>query len=118
MAVDGGRGVLFLVKNYTGDVLNFETAAEMAAAEGIKVQSILIDDDVAVKDSLYTAGRRGVGTTVLAEKVWSRRRGWPYAGVLRRSLPARSICMAAPWAWRLPLARSRPRQTHVCAGRR
>ena len=69
MAVDGGAGVLFLVKNYTGDVLNFETAAEMAAAEGIKVQSILIDDDVAVKDSLYTAGRRGVGTTVLAEKI-------------------------------------------------
>ncbi len=68
-AVDGGAGVLFLVKNYTGDVLNFETAAELAHAEGIKVQSILIDDDAAVKDSLYTAGRRGVGTTVLAEKI-------------------------------------------------
>ena len=68
-AVDGGAGVLFIVKNYTGDVLNFETAVEMAHAEGIKVQSILIDDDVAVKDSLYTAGRRGVGTTVLAEKI-------------------------------------------------
>jgi len=68
-AVDGGAGVLFLVKNYTGDVLNFETAAELAHADGIKVQSILIDDDVAVKDSLYTAGRRGVGTTVLAEKI-------------------------------------------------
>ena len=68
-AVDGGAGVLFLVKNYTGDVLNFESAAELAHAEGIKVQTILIDDDVAVKDSLYTAGRRGVGTTVLAEKI-------------------------------------------------
>jgi dihydroxyacetone kinase-like protein len=68
-AVNGGAGVLFLVKNYTGDVLNFETAAELAHADGIKVQSILIDDDVAVKDSLYTAGRRGVGTTVLAEKI-------------------------------------------------
>ncbi len=68
-AVDGGAGVLFLVKNYTGDVLNFETAAEMAFADGIKVQSILIDDDAAVKDSLYTAGRRGVGTTVIAEKI-------------------------------------------------
>ncbi len=67
--VDGGAGVLFIVKNYTGDVLNFEMAAEMAYAEGIKVQSILIDDDAAVKDSLYTAGRRGVGTTVLAEKI-------------------------------------------------
>jgi dihydroxyacetone kinase-like protein len=68
-AVNGGAGVLFIVKNYTGDVLNFETAAELAAADGIAVQSILIDDDVAVKDSLYTAGRRGVGTTVLAEKI-------------------------------------------------
>lgn len=67
--VDGGAGVLFIVKNYTGDVLNFETAAELAYADGIQVQSILIDDDVAVKDSLYTAGRRGVGTTVLAEKI-------------------------------------------------
>jgi hypothetical protein len=68
-AVDSGAGVLFIVKNYTGDVLNFETAAELVHAEGIKVQNILIDDDVAVKDSLYTAGRRGVGTTVLAEKI-------------------------------------------------
>lgn len=68
-AVDGGAGVLFLVKNYTGDVLNFETAAEMVHMEGIPVQNILIDDDVAVKDSLYTAGRRGVGTTVILEKV-------------------------------------------------
>jgi dihydroxyacetone kinase-like protein len=68
-AVDSGEGVLFLVKNYTGDVMNFEAAAELVAAEGIKVQNILIDDDVAVKDSLYTAGRRGVGTTVLAEKI-------------------------------------------------
>jgi phosphoenolpyruvate---glycerone phosphotransferase subunit DhaK len=68
-AVDGGAGVLFIVKNYTGDVLNFETAAELAHADGVKVQTILIDDDAAVKDSLYTAGRRGVGTTVLAEKI-------------------------------------------------
>jgi dihydroxyacetone kinase-like protein len=68
-AVNGGAGVLFLAKNYTGDVLNFEMAAELAYADGIKVQSILIDDDAAVKDSLYTAGRRGVGTTVIAEKI-------------------------------------------------
>lgn len=68
-AVDSGAGVLFMVKNYTGDVMNFEAAAELVAAEGVKVQNILIDDDVAVKDSLYTAGRRGVGTTVLAEKI-------------------------------------------------
>ncbi|MDQ7028592.1 MAG: dihydroxyacetone kinase subunit DhaK [Ardenticatenia bacterium] len=68
-AVHGGAGVLFIVKNYTGDVMNFEMAAELAHAEGIPVQNILIDDDVAVKDSLYTAGRRGTGTTVLAEKI-------------------------------------------------
>ena len=68
-AVNSGAGVLFIVKNYTGDVMNFEVAAETASAEGIPVQNILIDDDVAVKDSLYTAGRRGVGTTVLAEKI-------------------------------------------------
>lgn len=69
MMVDGGAGVLHIVKNYTGDVMNFEMAADMARDEGIEVLSILIDDDVAVKDSLYTAGRRGVGTTVLAEKI-------------------------------------------------
>jgi dihydroxyacetone kinase-like protein len=68
-AIEGGAGVLFIVKNYTGDVMNFETAMELLHAEGIPVQSILIDDDVAVKESLYTAGRRGVGTTVLAEKI-------------------------------------------------
>ncbi len=67
--VHGGAGVLYIVKNYTGDVMNFEMAADMARAEGIKVANILIDDDAAVKDSLYTAGRRGVGTTVLAEKI-------------------------------------------------
>lgn len=67
--VENGGGVLFLVKNYTGDVMNFEMAAEMLNAEGIKTQNILIDDDVAVKDSLYTAGRRGVGTTVIMEKI-------------------------------------------------
>jgi phosphoenolpyruvate---glycerone phosphotransferase subunit DhaK len=69
-AVDGGAGVLHIVKNYTGDVANFEMAAELAAAEGdTEVRSVVIDDDVAVKDSLYTAGRRGVGATVLAEKI-------------------------------------------------
>ncbi|KYG74647.1 dihydroxyacetone kinase DhaK subunit [Roseivirga ehrenbergii] len=67
--VENGGGVLFLVKNYTGDVMNFEMAAEMLNADGIKTQNILIDDDVAVKDSLYTAGRRGVGTTVIMEKI-------------------------------------------------
>jgi dihydroxyacetone kinase-like protein len=65
----GGAGALLLVKNYTGDVLNFETAAELGAAEGVDVRTVVIDDDVAVKDSLYTAGRRGVGGTVLLEKI-------------------------------------------------
>jgi dihydroxyacetone kinase-like protein len=68
-AVDGGAGVVHIVKNYTGDVMNFEMAAEMAAAEGIEVAAIVTNDDVAVQDSLYTAGRRGVGVTVLAEKI-------------------------------------------------
>ena len=68
-AVDGGAGVLHIVKNYTGDIMNFELAAELAEAEGVKVTSVVIADDVAVKDSLYTAGRRGVGGTVLAEKI-------------------------------------------------
>ena len=68
-AVDAGAGVVHLVKNYTGDVMNFKLAAEDAADEGIEVESVLLDDDVAVQDSLYTAGRRGVGATVLAEKI-------------------------------------------------
>jgi phosphoenolpyruvate---glycerone phosphotransferase subunit DhaK len=68
-AVDGGAGVLHIVKNYTGDVMNFEMAAELAGGESIQVEAVVIDDDVAVQDSLYTAGRRGVGTTVLAEKI-------------------------------------------------
>jgi dihydroxyacetone kinase-like protein len=67
-AVDGGAGVLHIVKNYTGDVLNFEMAAELVGAE-IPVSSVLVNDDVAVQDSLYTAGRRGVGATVLVEKI-------------------------------------------------
>jgi dihydroxyacetone kinase-like protein len=68
-AVDGGAGVVHIVKNYTGDVMNFKLAAEMAEDEDIKVESVLTNDDVAVEDSLYTAGRRGVGVTVLAEKI-------------------------------------------------
>ncbi len=68
--VDGGAGVLHIVKNYTGDVMNFEMAAEMAAAtSGIEVVPVVTDDDVAVQDSTYTVGRRGVGVTVLVEKL-------------------------------------------------
>jgi len=68
-AADAGGGVLAIVKNYTGDVLNFETAAELADAEGVTVRTVLVHDDVAVEDSLYTAGRRGVGGTVMVEKI-------------------------------------------------
>jgi dihydroxyacetone kinase-like protein len=68
-ATTGEAGALLIVKNYTGDVLNFETAAELAAAEDLEVRTVVIDDDVAVKDSTFTAGRRGVGGTVLLEKI-------------------------------------------------
>jgi dihydroxyacetone kinase-like protein len=82
--VDGGAGVLHIVKNYTGDVLNFEMAAEMVAADsGTEVQTVVVDDDVAVQDSLYTAGRRGVGLTVCWRRSSARRprRGRPLAEV-------------------------------------
>ena len=69
LAVNSGAGVVHIVKNYTGDVLNFETAAELAEAEGVSIRTVLVNDDVAVEDSLYTAGRRGVGGTVLVEKI-------------------------------------------------
>lgn len=69
LAANAGAGVVHIVKNYTGDVLNFETAAEMAQAEGVDIRTVLVNDDVAVEDSLYTAGRRGVGGTVLVEKI-------------------------------------------------
>src|ERR1700744_6348920 len=68
-AVNGGAGVIHIVKNYTGDVMNFEMAAEMGKGDDIEVETILTNDDVAVEDSLYTAGRRGVGVTVLVEKI-------------------------------------------------
>jgi len=69
LAVNRGGGVLHIVKNYTGDVMNFEMAAELAAADGVQVATIVTDDDVAVQDSTWTAGRRGVGVTVLLEKI-------------------------------------------------
>src|SRR4051794_29063825 len=68
-AVNGGAGVVHIVKNYTGDVMNFDMAAELTGADGIEVETILTNDDVAVEDSLYTAGRRGVGITVIVEKI-------------------------------------------------
>lgn len=68
-AVDAGEGVLFVVKNYTGDVLNFDMAAELADEEGIRIEKVLVNDDVAVTDSLFTAGRRGTGATLFVEKI-------------------------------------------------
>jgi phosphoenolpyruvate---glycerone phosphotransferase subunit DhaK len=68
-AVDGGAGVVHIVKNYTGDVMNFQLAAEQGADEGAKVESVLVNDDVAVEDSTWTAGRRGTGATVFVEKI-------------------------------------------------
>src|SRR5271157_2479495 len=68
-AVNGGAGILHIVKNYTGDMMNFELAAEILCAAGIAVETVVVDDDVAVENSRYTAGRRGVGLTVLMEKL-------------------------------------------------
>ncbi|WP_329193048.1 MULTISPECIES: dihydroxyacetone kinase subunit DhaK [unclassified Streptomyces] len=68
-AVDAGQGVLFIVKNYTGDVLNFEMAADLAGEDGVRIEQVLVNDDVAVTDSLYTAGRRGTGATLFVEKI-------------------------------------------------
>ena len=69
VGTDAGAGVLHVVKNYTGDVMNFEMAAELAVEQGVRVETVVVADDVAVEDSLYTAGRRGVGLTVLLEKI-------------------------------------------------
>jgi dihydroxyacetone kinase-like protein len=100
LAVNSGAGVLLIVKNYTGDVLSFETAAELLHGEGVPVRTVLVDDDVAVKDSLYTAGRRGVGGTVIVEKVvgGAAEAGYDLAQVAelarRVSLNTRSMGMA------------------------
>ena len=69
VGTDAGAGVLHVVKNYTGDVMNIEMAAELAVEQGVRVETVVVADDVAVEDSLYTAGRRGVGLTVLLEKI-------------------------------------------------
>ncbi|MRH86453.1 dihydroxyacetone kinase subunit DhaK [Nocardia sp. SYP-A9097] len=100
-AVDAGAGVLHIVKNYTGDVMNFDMAAELAAAEtGTQIRSVVVNDDIAVRDSLYTAGRRGVGATVILEKMAgaAAESGRPLAAVAgiatRVSVESRSIGMA------------------------
>jgi len=68
-AVDTGKGTLLIIKNYTGDIMNFDMAADMASMEGINVEQVVVNDDVAVKDSLYTTGRRGVAGTVFVHKI-------------------------------------------------
>ena len=68
-AVNGGKGVLLVIKNYTGDVLNFNMAAEMAAAENIKVEKVVVNDDVAVENSTWTSGRRGIAGTLFVHKI-------------------------------------------------
>ena len=67
--VNGGNGVLLVIKNYTGDVMNFEMAKEMAEMDGIEVDYVVVNDDVAVENSLYTAGRRGIAGTVFVHKI-------------------------------------------------
>ncbi|MFW7392890.1 dihydroxyacetone kinase subunit DhaK, partial [Vagococcus fluvialis] len=68
-AADTGAGVMLIIKNYSGDVMNFEMAKDMAEMEGIEVETIIVDDDIAVEDSTFTAGRRGVAGTVLVHKI-------------------------------------------------
>ncbi|GAQ25173.1 dihydroxyacetone kinase subunit DhaK [Tepidanaerobacter syntrophicus] len=68
-AVDGGAGVLLIIKNYTGDIMNFEMAAEMAEGDGVNIEKVVVNDDVAVEDSLYTTGRRGIAGTVFVHKI-------------------------------------------------
>ena len=103
MGVSGTEGALHIVKNYTGDVMNFELAAEMVRAEGIPVQSVLVNDDVAVQNSKWTAGRRGVGATVLMEKLCgaAAKTAGPQAD---RELCKRSTPRPAASEWRSPSA--------------
>ncbi|WP_173915514.1 dihydroxyacetone kinase subunit DhaK [Halobacillus sp. Marseille-Q1614] len=68
-AVDGGAGVFLIIKNYSGDVMNFDMAAELAEAEGIQVEKVVVNDDVAVEDSSFTTGRRGIAGTVFVHKI-------------------------------------------------
>ena len=99
-AVNGGAGVLHIVKNYTGDVLNFEMAADLAKGEGIDVEAVVTNDDVAVEDSSFTAGRRGVGVTVLAEKIAGAAAEERRLAPRSPSCAAASTARAAAWAWR------------------
>ncbi len=118
-AVDGGAGVLHIVKNYTGDVMNFEMAAELCQARGIQVEAVVINDDVAVQDSLYTAGRRGLGVTVMAEKICgaAAARGYDLGRVAELGRKVNGSGRSMGMALTL-LHRAGRRKTDVRAGRR
>jgi dihydroxyacetone kinase-like protein len=111
-AVDRGAGVVHVVKNYTGDVMNFQLAAELADEEGIRVETVLVDDDVAVEDSTWTAGRRGTGATLLVEKIAGARaeEGGPLDAVaaVARLVNERSASFAVALTACTPPASGRP----------
>ena len=98
-AVDGGAGVFYVVKNYTGDVLNFEMAGELAEAEGVQTDYVVTNDDVAVEDSTYTSGRRGIAGTIFVHKICGAAAddGRDLAGI--KSSPRRSTPTCARWGW-------------------
>ena len=99
-AVDGGAGVLHIVKNYTGDIMNFEIAAELAQAEGIEVAAVVIDDDVAVKDSSTRPAGAASGATVLAEKIAGAAAEAGATSARSPSSAGGSRTTGARWAWR------------------
>lgn len=114
-AIHSGAGILFIVKNYTGDILNFDIAAELCRANGIDVATLLIHDDVAVQDSLYTAGRRGVGITVFAEKICGNHgRSWRTARPCRRYWPQSGPARAQHGHGAHVLHCPRGGTTHLC----
>src|SRR5918999_2642270 len=106
-AVDGGAGVFYVIKNYTGDVLNFEMAGELAEAEEIQTDYVVTNDDVAVEDSTYTSGRRGIAGTIFVHKISGAAAddGRDLAGV--KEIAERVTATCAPWGWRSRAA-SRP----------
>ena len=103
-AIDGGAGVLHIVKNYAGDMHELRNGRRVVPGRpGSKSEAVVIDDDVAVRDSLYTAGRRGVGSSVAGRRSGSSHtRGVDFAQM--QSLAEGSMRAAGPWGWRSPLA--------------
>ena len=111
-AVATDQGVLCVVKNYTGDIMNFEMAVEMAADEDIKADYVVVNDDVAVRDSLYTTGRRGVAGTIFVHKIaGAKAEQGRIAGGRKKRCRKRSLPMSVPWGWPLNPAPFRPQGT-------